>query len=90
VSMMLVRGIARAVGSNSGLTIQLRHDQGGQVLISISNSAVGPAAGEQTKNLHGQRENVIFSCVSWQPPGDTYIGQDEGDEVLSDALVFDQ
>jgi hypothetical protein len=64
VNMMLVRWIARAVGSNSGLTIQLRHDQGGRVLISISNSAVGAAAGERTKNLHGQlRQREIQLCV---------------------------
>jgi hypothetical protein len=37
---------------------------GGQVLISISNSAVGPAAGEQTKNSHGQlRQRDIKLCV---------------------------
>ena len=71
MSMMLVRWISEISDQRVGLRSSCSTIRGGQVLISVSNSFLGPAAGEQTKNLHGQLRNVIFSRVSWHPPGDT-------------------
>jgi hypothetical protein len=74
-----VRWIARAAGLNSGLTIESRHDQVWSAA-DFDQQYRGRTCRRQSGRgtCTASYENVIFSCLSQQPPGDTHIGKKRG------------
>jgi hypothetical protein len=75
-----VRWIARAVESKQwGLRSSRGTIKYGQLLISISNTPVGPAGGRAGRGTcTASYENVIFSCLSQQPPATLTSGKKKG------------